>query len=135
MKKTLLSKSPSPDAVTFSSFWQSLSALVESFLRLVVLEAKQAANGLAFMLAFALAGAVLVVTGWLALIAWVVALLVQHEIVGLAAGLFIAAVLSIGGAAALFLLLIRRGKSLTFEATRRQLAGAQPKEGEYEKTS
>jgi uncharacterized membrane protein YqjE len=132
--KTVL-RAPSPDTVSVSTFWQSLTAFASSFLKLAVLEAKQAAVSVAFMLGFALAAAVLVITGWLALIAWVVALLVQAEILGWAAGFFIAAILSLGGAAALAVLVVVRGKTLNFEATRRQLAGEPTKEGEYERTS
>ena len=133
--RPLLSRSPSAENVTVASFWQSLTTFASSFLRLAVLEAKQAATGVALMLAFALGAAVLLVTGWLALIAWLIALLVQAEVLGWAAGFFIAAILSLGGAAGLVVLLIRRAKSVSFEATRRQLAGESPEEVEYERTS
>ena len=132
--KTILS-SPSPDTVTVATFWQSLTAFANSLLKLAVLETKQAALSLAFMLAFAIVAAILLITAWLGLIAWVIALFVQAEIIGWAAGFFIAAILSLGGAAGLAVLLVKRGKAITFEATRRQLAGEQPKEGEYERTS
>jgi TRAP-type C4-dicarboxylate transport system permease small subunit len=133
--KELLSRTPSPETVSVASFWQSLSAFASSFLKLVVLEARQAATGVALMLAFALGAAALIVTAWLALIAWVIALFVQSGVLGWAAGFFVAAILSVGGAAVLVFLLLRRAKSVRFEATRRQLAGESPEEGDYERTA
>jgi hypothetical protein len=119
-------QSPAPRPVTFSSFWLSLQELVESFLNLLMLEAKQAAVSLVLMLAFGVAAAVLVITGWLALVACIVLFLVQYDVVGWAVGLIIAAVLSFAGSAGLGVLLIRRSQDLLFRATRRQLARSTP---------
>ena len=99
----------------------SVRALGECFLTLVALEGRQAGLSLAWMLGFALAAAVLAVTGWLALLAGVVLTLVQNDIVGWGWALSIAALLSFAGAGGLVYLVIRRSRYLLFTATRRQL--------------
>jgi len=109
------------ETASFSSLWHSVLALVDSFLHLLSLEVKQSATSLIYMLAFGLAAAVLVITGWLALVACVVLALVQYEVVGWAVALIIAAVLSFAGSGLLVVLLLRRSKGLLFIATRRQL--------------
>jgi uncharacterized membrane protein YqjE len=118
---------------SFASLQSSLSAFVDSLLRLLALEAKQAAISLAYMLAFGVVAAVLAITGWLALVACVVIALVEHNIAGWAVSLIIAALLSFGGGGVLAWLLIRRSKDVLFEASRRQLFGERPpttREGE-----
>ena len=65
-----------------SSLIASVRALGERFYTLVKLEGKQAGLSLAWMLGLALAAAVLVITGWLALLAFIVLALVQNDIVG-----------------------------------------------------
>ncbi|MGH8728450.1 MAG: phage holin family protein [Burkholderiales bacterium] len=125
LEDTLSSQSPASagGTVSFSSFLQSIRALVDSFLHLMVLEGKQAASSLIFMVAFGLGAVVLVITGWLALVACVVVALVQNDIIGWATALIIAALLSFAGSGGLILLLIRKSQDLLFKATRRQLAG------------
>jgi hypothetical protein len=100
--------------------------LADSFVHLLVVEAKQAGISLAFMLAFAVAAAVLLITGWLALIACVVLALVLNGILGWITTLIIAAILSFAGAGVLAFLVIGRAKDLLFRATRRQLSSNAP---------
>lgn len=125
-------RAPAQPAVTVNSFLSSLRALVGSFVHLLVLEAKQAGLSFVFMLTFGIAAAVLIITGWLALVACVVFALVSNEILGGVAALFLAALLSFAGSAVLGYLVIRRAKDLLFTATRRQIAGdASTSEVEY----
>lgn len=126
LEDTLQSPASAGGTVSFSSFLQSIRTLVDSFLHLVVLEGKQAASSLILMVAFGLGAVVLVITGWLALVACVVVALVQNEIAGWATALIIAALLSFAGSGGLVLLLFRRSQDLLFKATRRQLAGQDP---------
>jgi uncharacterized membrane protein YqjE len=104
-----------------SSLIASVRALGERFFTLVTLEGKQSSLNLAWMLGLALAAAVLVITGWLALLAWVVLALVQNDIVGWGCALSIAALLSFAGAGGLVFMVIQRSRYLLFPATRRQL--------------
>jgi hypothetical protein len=99
----------------------SVRALGERFFTLVTLEGKQAGLSLAWMLGLALAAAVLVITGWLALLACIVLALVQNDIVGWRWALSIASLLSFAGAGGLVFMVIRRSRNLAFPATRRQL--------------
>lgn len=108
-------------AGTVSSLVDSLRVLGDRFLGLVALESKQAGVSLAFMLGFGLAAAVLVITGWLALVACFVLALVDNNIVGWPVALLIAALLSFAGAGALVVPVVRCSKDLLFTATRRQL--------------
>ena len=114
------------ERVSFSSWVSSVRELAESFVHLLVVEAKQAGITLAFMLGFGVAAAVLLITGWLALIACVVAALVLNGILGWVATLIIAAILSFAGAGVLAYLIITRAKDLLFRATRRQLSTNAP---------
>jgi uncharacterized membrane protein YqjE len=114
------------ERVSFSSWLSSVGELAQSFLRLFLVEAKQAGISLAFMLAFGVAAAVLLITGWLALIACVVAALVLYTVLGWIPILIIAAVLSFAGAGVFGYLIIKRAKDLLFKATRRQLSIATP---------
>ena len=115
-----------------SSLIASVRALGERFLTLATLEGKQAGLSLALMLGLALAAAVLVITGWIALIAAGVLALVLNDLVGWGWALAIAALLSFAGAGGLVLMLIRRSGDLTFPATRRQLSRMREAEGEDE---
>ena len=99
----------------------SVRALGGRFLTLVTLEGKQAGLSLAWMLGLALAAAVLAITGWLALLACLVLVLVQNDIVGWGWALSIAALVSFVGAGGLVLLVIQQSRYLLFPATRRQL--------------
>ena len=114
------------EPVTFSSWVTSVRKLAESFLHLLVAEAKRAGISLAFMLGFGLAAAILLVTGWLALIACVVLALVLNGILGWVSTLIIAAVLSFLGAGLCACLTLSRAKDLLFRATRRQLSTNAP---------
>ena len=102
----------------------AVSALLDSFLHLVTLEAKQAGINLAFMLGFGLAAAVLIITGWIALIACVVVALVANDLISWPVALIVAAVLSFAGSGGLAVLILQRSKGLLFTATRRQLGSS-----------
>ncbi len=106
---------------SISSLIASVRVLGERFLTLVTLEGKQAGLSLAWMLGLALAAAVLAITGWLAMLACVVLVLVQNDIVGLGWALSIAALLSFAGAGGLVYMVIQRSRYLLFPVTRRQL--------------
>lgn len=115
-----------------SSLIASVRALGERFLTLAMLEGKQAGMSLALMLGFALAAAVLVITGWIALIVGAVLALVLNGVVGWGWALAIAALLSFAGAGSLVFLAIRRSRDLTFPATRRQMSRLRDGEDEHE---
>jgi uncharacterized membrane protein YqjE len=117
---------------TISSLIASLRELGERFLTLIALEGRQAGLSLAWMLALALAAAMLAITGWLALIACVVLALVQNDIVGWGWALSIAALLSFAGAGGLVYMAIRRSRYLLFPATRRQLRRIRGGEDQHE---
>jgi hypothetical protein len=117
---------------TVSSLTASVRVLVDRLLALAALEGRRASVSLAVMLGLALAAAVLVVTGWMAVIAAVVLALVRSGVVGWGWALAIAAVASFAGAGGLVVLLIRRSGDLTFPATRRQLSELRAEEGEDE---
>ena len=106
---------------SISSLLTSVRALGERLLTLVTLECKQAGLSLAWMLGLALAAAVLAITGWLAMLAWVVLALVQNDIVGWGWALSISALLSFAGTGGLVFIMIQRSRNLLFPATRRQL--------------
>ena len=108
-------------AVTLHALIDSVRGWLESFLHLAVLEGKKAGIGLALMLGFGVGAAVLLITGWLALIACVVVALVENDILCWVSSLLIAALLSFAGAGGLVFLAIKRSKDLLFYATRRQL--------------
>jgi len=111
---------------TVSALIASVRQFGDHLLTLVALEGKRAGLSLAFMLGFAVAASVLVITGWLALIACVVLALVLNGIVGWLWALLIAALLSFAGAAGLVVLLVKRSKDLLFAATRRQFRRQAP---------
>jgi uncharacterized membrane protein YqjE len=113
--------SPPSVAATIHSLVDSVRGWLDNFLHLAVLEGKKAGIGLALMLGFGVGAAVLLITGWLALIACAVAALLQNDILGWAWSLLIAALLSFAGAGGLVFLAIKRSRDLLFCATRRQL--------------
>lgn len=113
--------SPTSIAASIHSLIDSVRGWLDSFLQLAVLEGKKAGIGLALMLGFGVGAAVLLITGWLALIACAVIALVENDILGWAWSLLIAALLSFAGAGGLVFLAIKRSKGLLFYATRRQL--------------
>jgi len=115
-----------------SSLIVSVRELGERFLTLVTLEGRQAGLSLAWMLALALAAAMLAVTGWLAMIACVVVALVQNDIVSWGWALSIAALLSFAGAGGLVMMVIQRSRYLLFPATRRQLRQIRGGEDQHE---
>ena len=115
------STSPPPATATIHSLIDSVRGWLENFIHLVVLEGKKAGIGLALMLGFGVGAVVLLITGWLALIACVVTALVQNNILGWAWSLLIAALLSFAGAGGLVFLALNRSRNLLFCATRRQL--------------
>jgi hypothetical protein len=78
------------------------------------------------MLGFGLAAAVLIITGWIALIACVVVALVINDVIGWPLALILAAILSFAGSGGLALLIVQRSKVLLFTATRRQLGSGDP---------
>src|SRR5487761_2690747 len=117
---------------SISSLIASVRELGERFLTLVTLEGRQAGLGLVWMLALALAAAMLVITGWLAMIACVVLALVQNDIVSWGWALSIAALLSFAGAGGLVMMVIQRSTYLLFLGTRRQLRKIRGGEDQHE---
>ncbi len=113
--------SPPSIAAGIHSLIDAVRDLLDNFVHLAVLEGRQAGIGLALMLGFGFGAAVLLVTGWLALIACAVAALLENDILGWVWSLLIAALLSFAGAGGLVFLAIERSKDLLFCATRRQL--------------
>ena len=106
---------------TLRSLIDSLRGWLDSFLDLVVLEGKKAGIALALMLGFGVGAAVLLITGWLALVACAVAALVENDILGWIWSLLLVALLNFAGAGGLVFLAIKRRQDLLFGATRRQL--------------
>jgi uncharacterized membrane protein YqjE len=102
----------------------SLRALLDSVLRLAICEAKQAGIGLAFMLAFGIAAAMLVTIGLGSIVACVVIVLVANELLNWPAALIVAAVFCFAAGGAFVMILVRRSNLLLFKATRRQLGGS-----------
>src|ERR1035437_10096973 len=123
MDKSLENTNASPPSIAAAihSLIDSVRGWIDNFLDLVVLEGKKAGIGLALMLGFGVGAAVLLITGWLALIACVVVTLGGKDILGWGSSLLIAALLSFAGAGGLVFLAIKRSKDLLFYATRRQL--------------
>ncbi len=113
--------SPPSTAAAIHSLIDSVRVWLDNFLDLVVIEGKKAGIGLALIVGFGVGAAVLLITGWLALVACAVAALVENDILGWAWSLLIAALLSFAGAGGLVFLAIKRSKDLLFCATRRQL--------------
>jgi uncharacterized membrane protein YqjE len=109
----------------------SAKAWIESFLQLALMEGKQAAFALALIVGFGIGAAILLICGWLALIACGVAALVDSGLLGWTWSLLLAALLSFAGAGGLGFLAYKRTRVAMFEATRRQLglnsASASPK--------
>jgi Putative Actinobacterial Holin-X, holin superfamily III len=120
-KPEYASAAPPSIAATIHSLIDSARDWLDNFLLLVALEGKKAGIGLALMLGLGVGAVVLLITGWLALVACAVAALVENDILGWAWSLLIAALLSFAGAGGLVFLAIRRSKDLLFNATRRQL--------------
>ena len=113
--------SPPSIAATIHSLVDSVRGWLDNFLDLVVLEGKKAGIGLAMMLGFGVGAAVLLITGWLALVACAVAALVENDILGWIWSLLLVALLNFAGAGGLVFLAIKRSQDLLFSATRRQL--------------
>lgn len=113
--------SPPSIAATLRSLIDSVRGWLDNFLQLVVLEGKKAGIALALMLGFGAGAAILLMTGWLALVGCAVAALVENDILGWVWSLLIAALLNFAGAGGLVFLAIKRSKDLLFYATRRQL--------------
>lgn len=111
----------SATVVSLRSLVDAVRGWFDNFIKLVALEGKQAAIGLALMVGFGLGAAALLVTSWLALLGCAVVALVENDILGWAGSLLLAALLNMAGAAGLVLLAIKRSKDLLFSASRRQL--------------
>lgn len=120
------SASPPPIAASIHSLIDSVHGWLDKLLKLAVLEGKKASIGLALILGFGVGAAVLLITGWLALVGCAVAALVQNDILGWAWSLLIVALLNFAGAGGLVFLAIKRSQDLLFYATRRQL-GLKPR--------
>ncbi|MEF8699165.1 MAG: phage holin family protein [Candidatus Accumulibacter sp. UW26] len=112
---------PTTSTGSVASLMTSLRTLGERFLALLILECRQAGQSLAWMVGLALIAGVLLITGWLALLACIVLLLVHHQIVGWGWALAIAALLSFAGAGGLIFLAVRQSRHLRFAVTLRQL--------------
>jgi hypothetical protein len=113
--------SPPSIVATIHSLSYSVRGWLDNFLHLAMLEGKKAGIGLALILGFGVGAAILLIAGWLALVACAVAALVENDILGWAWSLLIAALLNFAGVGGLIFLAIRRSKDLQFCATRRQL--------------
>ena len=111
---------PLPSA-SLSSLIDAMREWLDSFLNLVVLEGKEAGFGLALMLGLGLGAAVLLFTGWLAMVACAVAALVENDVLGWIGSLLLIALVNFAAAGGLAFTAIRRSKHLMFAATRRQL--------------
>ena len=120
------SSSPPSIAATIHTLIGSAHVWLNCFIQLAILEGKKAGISLALMIGFCVGAAVLLITGWLALVACAVAALVQNDILGWSWSLLIAALLSFAGAGGLVLLALGRSKDLLFSATRRQLSLKSP---------
>lgn len=107
----------------FGLFFGTLQDALRDGADLLALEARQAGISAALMLGLAVGIALLSVTTWLLLIAALVAAL-AHTFLGFAGALALAALLNIGAAVPLFLLIRASSAKLMFPATRRQLRGA-----------
>jgi len=108
-------------AASVSSLIDALRAWLHGLLQLAVLEGRKAGAGLALMFALGTAAAVLLTTGWLALVGAGVAALVEYHVLGWFASLLIAALVSFAAAGMLVFFAMRRSRNALFCATRRQL--------------
>lgn len=106
---------------SLGSLVDAVRGWLDNFVQLVALEGKQAARGLALMVGFGLGAVVLLLTGWLALVGCAVVALVENDILGWAASLLLAALMSMAGTAGLVFLAIKRSRDLLFSASWRQL--------------
>jgi hypothetical protein len=102
--------------------WTALTAWAGEIAELVTLETKQAGRGLALMFACAVAGAILAVSAWFAILASVLLWIVEMGLPWPLA-LAMAALANLTGAGALIYILMRLSGHLLFVATRRQLLG------------
>jgi len=105
------------------SICHEASALMHDHLRLAALEARRAMRDLVVMIALAIVGALLVLTGWLALVAGLVAWGVDHG-ASWPAAFFVAAVISAATAAGAGLCIRYLGSRLMFALTLRWLRPA-----------
>jgi len=100
----------------------SLRVLGQRLFALAKLEGRQAGVALAWMAGIALCVAVLAITGWLALLACVLVVLVENEVLGWGPALGIAGLFSFALAGGLVLIAANKSRHLRFAATRRQFA-------------
>jgi uncharacterized membrane protein YqjE len=103
--------------------YHEASALVHDHLRLAALEARRAVRDLVAMIALAIVGALLVLTGWLALVAGLVAWAVDHG-TSWPAAFFVAAVISAATAVGAGLCIRYLGSRVMFALTLRWLRPA-----------
>ena len=105
-----------------SNVLSSVRETVSSFLELVSLEAHRAGTALVWMIAFGIVAGVCVIATWLGLMA---ALAMWVTAAGLSPilAVLLVALLNLAFAGALAYAGIRKSGSLTFPATRRQIAG------------
>ncbi len=105
-----------------SNVLSSVRETVSSFLELVSLEAHRAGSALVWMVAFGIVAGVCVIATWLGLMAalamWITALGLSPIL-----AVLLVALLNLAFAGALAYAGIKKGDSLTFPATRRQIAG------------
>ena len=102
------------------SIYHEASALVHDHLRLAALEARRAVRDLVVMIALGIVGALLVITGWLALIAAVVAWAVDQG-ASWPVALFVAAIISVAAAVGAGLCIRFLGSRVMFALTLRWL--------------
>jgi len=121
---------PPSITATIHSVIQAARVWADCFFQLVVLEARKAGVGLALMLGFCVGAAMLLMTGWLALVGAAVAILVEMAVLGWAWSLLLVALLSFVGAGGLVFLAIKRSRDPLFSAMRRQLGLSRGSGGE-----
>lgn len=110
-------------SVALRSIYHEASALVHDHLRLAALEARRAVRDLVVMIALAIVGALLLITGWFALVAAVVAWAVDHG-ASWPAAFLVAAIISAATAAGAGLCIRYLGSRVMFALTLRWLRPA-----------
>ena len=114
-----------PDAglslsAALQSVYHEVRLLVHDHLRLAALEARRAVRDLVVMIALGIVAALLLITGWLALVASLVAWAVDHG-ASWPAALFVAALVSVAAAVGAALWIKHLGSRVMFALTLRWL--------------
>jgi uncharacterized membrane protein YqjE len=110
-------------SAALQSVYHEVSLLVHDHLRLAALEARRAVRDLVVMITLGIVAALLLITGWLALVAGVVAWAVDHG-ASWPAALFVAALVSVAAAIGAALWIKHLGSRVMFALTLRWLRPA-----------